>query len=314
MTPEWRSEELKRAALEIGFDSAGITDLSPTPHADALDAWLAQGYAADMSYMHRQAQLRKTPSAIVADAKFALVVTRNHFAPDPPRSAGRGLVARYARSRDYHETVGADLKSLVAHVRDLGNEATIARPYVDAGPVPERELAQRAGLGWIGKNTMLIDPSRGSYSFVGSILTNLELAVDHPFEWDRCGTCTRCLDVCPAQAFPAPRILDSTRCISYLTIEHRGEYSEDQRAWGDHRIFGCDLCQDVCPWNQKFAAVPHIPMPDFDPTLAWLDLAVFQTMTAEEFELRFGWTPLERPGLAGMRRNAQLALEREKAS
>jgi len=182
----------------------------------------------------------------------------------------------------------------------------MARPYVDAGPVPERELAQRAGVGWIGKNTMLIDPRRGSFTFIGSVLTNVDLAVDPPFEADRCGSCTRCLEACPTDAFPAPRVLDATRCISYLTIEHRGKVpSELAPKMGDW-LFGCDVCQDVCPWNEKFAHPTSDRWWEVGSGRAWVALDEFERLDAAGFGRRYGETAFSRPGLGGMQRNAAI--------
>jgi epoxyqueuosine reductase len=223
------------------------------------------------------------------------------------QQADHGHVAKYARGKDYHHALRPALDSLAAFVRELGGPGSITRCYIDAGPVPERELAQRAGLGWIGKNTMLITPGRGSYSLLASVFTNVELATDRPFRADRCGSCTRCLDACPTMAFPSPRVLDASRCISYVTIEYGGdvapELASDMGSW----VFGCDVCQDVCPWNQKFAAGDGNGILPLDPTLAWIPLDAFRSLDEAGFADRYGWTPLARPGLEGMRRNAALA-------
>ncbi len=262
-----------------------------------------------MGYMRRQAAQRIDPSTIVAGADRAVVVTRGYRHPDAPERPHTGCVARYAQGRDYHTALREPLDELAAYVRSLGAEDTVAKGYVDAGPVPERELAQRAGLGWMGKNTMLIDPRRGSFFFLASVLTNLELAVDAPYEADRCGSCNRCLEACPTLAFPEPRVLDSRRCISYLSIEHRGEIDPVLASSMGNWVFGCDVCQDVCPWNIKFASEAADPLLQHDPGLAFLDLDELQRLSDAEFERRYGWTPLERPGAAGMRRNARIAAE-----
>jgi epoxyqueuosine reductase len=298
---------VKAKAVELGFLTAGIASLEDNAHGDHLDRWLAQGYAGTMRYLHRQAKKRKHPAEIVADAKVAVVVLDNYLPPvdDPP--AGRSAkIAKYARGRDYHLDCGARLDRLADYLRELG--ATVARPFVDAGPVPERELAVRAGLGWVGKNTMVIRPGVGSFFFIGSIFTDLALMPDPPFESDHCGTCTRCLDACPTQAFVGPNLLDATRCISYLTIEYRGELPADLASEFDGWAFGCDICNDVCPWNVRFAvATSNTAYHDRNA----IDLTrsdTFETMTESEFDRRFADTPLERPGLAGMRRNLTAAL------
>jgi epoxyqueuosine reductase len=199
--------------------------------------------------------------------------------------------------------LGARLERLAAAIREVVPGAA-TRAYVDAGPVPERELAQRAGLGWIAKNMMLIHPELGSFTFIGVVLTDAPLASDLPFEADRCGTCRRCLDACPTHAFVAPGDLDARRCISYLTIEHRGPFSDDQRRDVGEWVFGCDVCQDVCPWNVSFARATADAELAPRADVAAPDLRALLDMDEQEFARRYGDTPFARPGLAGMRRNA----------
>lgn len=308
LTPERRATLVKQRARALGFEEVGITHLEPTPHGDALERWLAQGMAGTMRYMHRQAAHRLAPATIVPGATRAVMLAKNYYTSDTPRPSGTGHVAKYARGRDYHEALRPALEALAREIVSLGGAGTVARFFVDAGPVPERELAQRAGLGWVGKNTMLIDPKRGSFSFLAAVLTNADLAQDPPFASDRCGSCRLCLDACPTDAFPEPRVLDSRRCISYLTIEYKGATVDAALAGetGDW-IFGCDICQDVCPWNAKFATVADDPSLAMDARLEWLPLEELDAMDAETFERRLGWTPLERPGPRGLRRNARLA-------
>src|SRR3989441_1982581 len=193
-------------------------------------------------------------------AKVAVVTLTNYFHNPGPPARGQPRVAQYAQSADYHRVLGRRLARLADAIRELVPGST-TRAYVDAGPVPERELAQRAGLGWIGKNMMLIHPALGSFTFIGVVLTDAALAADLPFDVDRCGTCRRCLDACPTDAFAAPRELDARRCIAYLTIEKRGAFTAAERAMVGGWVFGCDICQDVCPWNVKFAR------PAMDPEL-----------------------------------------------
>jgi epoxyqueuosine reductase len=291
-------------ALQLGFIACGITDTSPVPHGATLDEWLARGYGGTMRYLHRQAARRKQPALIAPQARSVVVVLDNYYTGEPePASAPK--TARYARGRDYHLDLTERLNQMGRWLLDNG--AGLARSYADAGPVPERELAQRAGLGWIGKNTMLIRPGAGSFFFIGSIFTDLDLPVDLPFEADRCGSCTRCLDACPTGAFVAPRILDATECISYLTIEYRGEFDAGAAAKLNGWVFGCDVCNEVCPWNVSFAQPAANPAyQPRDPLPA--DPDVYERMTEEEFTARFADTPLSRPGLAGMRRNWRAAL------
>ena len=302
-----RAAQVKAVARRLGFAAAGVTTLAPVPHADALDRWLGSGHAGTMRYMHRQAVQRKEPQQIVDGANRAVVVLYNYVTSDAPKPPASGRVAKYARGQDYHVGLRPVLERLAAFVRDLGGPDAVARPYVDAGPVPERELAQRAGLGWIGKNTMLIAPQRGSFTFLASVLTNVDLAIDPPFEADRCGSCTRCLDACPTAAFPEPRVLNATRCISYLTIEYRGDIPKPLADRMDDWLFGCDVCQDVCPWNRKFARVGEDMILRLDPGREWVPLDAFKDLDEAGFAHHHGWTPMERPGLQGMRRNSAVA-------
>jgi epoxyqueuosine reductase len=298
-------ETVKARAQELGFIACGITHPAPSRYGDYLDAWLAKGYAGTMRYLHRQASRRKEPQRIVPEARSVIVVLDNYYSADTHADTSPPRIAKYARGEDYHRVTSTRLGLLANFLRDHG--AGLSHTFTDAGPVPERELAQRAGLGWIGKNTMLVRPEVGSFFFIGSIFTDLPLQPDEPFELDRCGTCTRCLDACPTNALVAPRLLDATRCISYLTIEQKGPIPDELVDNFQGYAFGCDICNDVCPWNQRFAAETSIP--EFQPgdTLDGLDPDLFEEMTDEEFGRKFKHTPLERPGLSGMRRNFRAA-------
>lgn len=319
-------QEVVAKASQLGFAACGVASLSPSRRGDALDRWLAAGYAGTMRYLHRQAGRRKEPAGIVPGARSAVVVLENYLpSPIANRESPIGIkVAKYARGTDYHRALKERLEQLAAWLREHG--ATITRTFTDAGPVPERELAERAGLGWIGKNTMLIRPGAGSFFLIGSIFTDLEAGVRSPESGesdstsgppdselrppDHCGSCTRCLDACPTGALVEPRVLDATRCISYHTIESKAPIpdpiAEQLNGWA----FGCDICNDVCPWNVRFAQSTERAEYRDRGDIAPSDPEFFERMSQTDFDARFADTPLERPGLAGMRRNWAAASRR----
>jgi epoxyqueuosine reductase len=298
------TERVKRSALALGFDAVGVCDLRPVDRP-ALDDWLGRGYAGSMGYMHRQAPRRRAPERVVAGARRAVVVLKSYFQGDRLAGAAQARVARYAWGEDYHRVVGDMLARLAADIVELGGSPKVTRWYVDAGPVPERELAQRAGLGWIAKNTMLIHPRLGSFTFIGAVFTDLPLAGDPPFEADHCGSCRLCLDACPTGAFPTERVLDARRCISYLTIERRGPFDPAQSEMVGDWLFGCDVCQDVCPWNDKFSVATGEPRFAARPEIVRPDLDELATLDDETFRTRYADTALERTGAVGLTRNAK---------
>lgn len=301
-------ERIRAQAYGLGFDLVGITKLGPVESAAALDEWLEHGYAGDMEYIARGAEKRHDTRLPVPGATSAIVVGLDYGGAEPT-----GPVARYARGDDYHEIMVEKLRELQ---RWIGREAggpIRGKAYVDTGPILERELARKAGLGWFGKNTLLINPKRGSYFFLGALLVELELEPDASFEADRCGSCTRCLDACPTGAFTGPRVLDATKCISYLTIETKGEIPKELRAEVGERIYGCDICQEVCPWNLRFASelaegsafAPREVIARKDArTLAREILE----MSHEEFSAAFRRSTMKRAKLRGLKRNAAVVL------
>lgn len=293
--------EVKARAAELGFVACGITDLGPSARADALAAWLKAGYGGNMRYLNRQAKKRKDTRLIDREATRAVVILDNYYYPESTSGGDVPKLARYSRSKDYHIVTLNKVNQLAKLMLDHG--AKTARPYVDTGPVPERELAERAGLGWIGKNTMLLRPGLGSWFVIGSIFTDLSLDVDPPFTTDHCGSCTKCLDACPTDAFVEPYVLDATRCISYLTIEYKKEIPAELAGQFDGWAFGCDICNDVCPWNLRFATETSVPEFRDRRELRGADEGFFDRMNEEEFQARFGDTPLARSGLELMRRN-----------
>jgi epoxyqueuosine reductase len=298
------SARVKAEARAVGFDAAGVCDLRPIERT-ALDDWLERGYAASMGYMHRQAPKRREPQRIVPGSCRAIVLLKNHYHQETTIRSADARVARYAWGEDYHRVLGDMLARLAERVVALGARPERTRGYVDAGPVPERELAQRAGLGWIAKNTMLIHRGLGSFTFIASLFTDLPVLPDEPFDTDHCGSCRRCLDACPTDAFPRQRVLDSNRCISYLTIEHREPFDEEQAGLVGDWLFGCDVCQDVCPWNSKFATTTDEPRFAARPELVAPALDELLRLDADEFQARYGDTAFERPGVEGLKRNAR---------
>jgi epoxyqueuosine reductase len=289
---------------ELGFGSIGFAPVGPPARADALRDWLGRGRHGRMAYMERTAADRIDPRRRFPWARSAVVAALTYLPYRGDRGAQEGLVrhvARYAVGRDYHRALADRLRTLAAFI---AAEAPGARTqvYTDTGPILERDLAARAGLGWFGKNTNLIAPRGDSWTLIGEILTDLDLPAGDPVA-DRCGSCTACLEACPTGAIPAPYVVDSNRCISYLTIELRGSIPEDRRAGLGDWVFGCDICQEVCPWNRKVASTAD---PDFQPgaALRHRSLADLVRIADAEFAAEFAATPLERPRRPGLVRNA----------
>ena len=304
------SGSIKQHARDIGFDLCGIAPAAAFPELSFLRQWIDAGYAGTMAYLPRTAERRGDVRRVMPSAKSVIVagaVYNTGHSYSTERNDGRyGEVARYAWSEDYHQTLSVRLESLIAWMREHHDEPFEARAYVDTGPVQERVYAQYAGLGWIGKNTCLINTAAGSWVLLGVVICSLPLEHDTPAV-DQCGTCRLCLEACPTSAFAAPYVLDATRCISYLTIEYRGAVPEQHReALGNH-LFGCDVCQEVCPWNGA-----PLPTPDSSwSSRADLNLASVVDMwrrTDAELAASIDRTPLTRAGVRGLRRNLAVAL------
>ena len=299
------AEQLKVRAGEFGFDLCGVAPAHDFPELSFLREWLARGYAGRMGYLPRTAARREDVRRVLPSAQ-SVIVFATLYHTDRPLSLersdeGEAIVSRYAWGDDYHEVIGRRLDAMLEWMREQHGEPFDARAYVDTGPVQERVFAQYAGLGWIGKNTCLINPEKGSWLLLSEIVCSLSLQPDSP-GLDHCGTCTLCLDACPTGALVEPHVLDATRCLSYLTIELKGPIAEEFRAPMGRHVYGCDICQDVCPWN---LTAPASLAPEWQPRRG-LDaprLADLWSMSDAELERVIAGTPMTRPRLQGLRRN-----------
>ena len=316
LSPGALSAAVVEAARELGFHAVGIAPALPARRFAAFEEWLARGMHGDMAYLadpaHREP--RADVRTLLAGARSVVVVALAYDASVVPLERLRGQVARYARNRDYHSIIKARLRELADRLSRLAGRPVAARPCVDTAPVLERELAERAGLGFVGKNTLLIAPGLGSYLLLGEVILDVELeptAASEPAK-SRCGACTACLDACPTGAFVGPHVLDARRCISYLTIEHRGAIPRELRRALGTRIFGCDVCQEVCPFN---AAAPARIAPDAGLALTVRaaeksapDLIRTLGLGAAQMRQLVRGTPLRRAGRDGLLRNVCVAL------
>lgn len=308
MTPSELAAGLKAAAHDLGFDLVGIASAVSPPGFPHLLSWLERGFAGEMHYLPRRAEAYAHPQHVLEGVKSVIMTAVNYRTVEPAACGpNQGRIARYAWGHaDYHQFLKARLKQLADWLHAQVPTCR-TRPVVDTAPLLERDFARLAGLGWFGKNTLLIHKRAGSYLFLGALLTDVELEPDQPHTTSHCGTCTRCLDVCPTHAFPEPYVLDARQCISYLTIELRGSIPPELRPGIGEWLFGCDLCQEVCPWNRKAPATKEPvfqPLPEFSPA----DARTLLLMTEEEFQARYAATPLARPGWIGLRRNAAIVL------
>ncbi len=304
------STYLKREALAAGFDLVGITHPDPPDHLDTYRDWLESGRHGQMAYMasQRGQAARADPRLLLPEVRSILVVAANYGPPDDSSVEGtQPRIAAYARGDDYHETLKARLQTIMENLRAHLGEAFPYRIYVDTGPLLERELAQRAGLGWIGKNTCLIHPESGSFLLLAEVLLGLDLQPDEPFRADRCGSCTRCLDACPTSCILPDRTIDARRCVSYLTIELRGVIPNSVRNETGGWVFGCDVCQTVCPWNDRFALPSTDPSFQTRPFLKQATLDTLLTLDRQRYVEGLRRSPLKRAKLGGLKRNACLA-------
>jgi epoxyqueuosine reductase len=306
------TQAIKAEARRLGFALVGVTTPAPPPHLEVIQRWLDAGRHGEMAYLASEPtrQRRADPRLILPECRSILVLGVRYDAPLPQQQEqpGRGRVAAYAWGDDYHDVLPERLKTLVGFIEDRVGHPVPNRWYTDTGPLLERELAQRAGLGWIGKNTCLIHPRQGSYFLLAEILLALDLDIDQPFQTDHCGSCTRCIDACPTGCILPDRTLDASRCISYLTIEIKGPIPLELRSRVGEWVFGCDLCQQVCPWNLRFASLHGDPAFAPRPGVAQPDLAEEISLSPEAFKLKFKDSPLKRAKRSGYLRNVALAL------
>lgn len=302
------SSDLKAEAHRLGFELTGIAPAVNPVGFSALREWLDRGFAGEMQYLERRRDAYEHPAGVLPGVRSVVMLGLNYRTADPVESAaGQGRVSRYAwGSTDYHTLLRDRLKQLAKFVK-LRRPGSRTRGVVDTAPLLERDFARLAGLGWFGKNTLLINKRQGSWLFLAALLTDLELVYDAPHETSHCGTCTRCLEACPTGAFEAPYVLDARKCISYLTIELRGPVPASLRPGMGDWLFGCDVCQDVCPWNHK-APTTREPVFQPRPDLYPADAMRLLQLSAEEFQAAYADTPLARPGRAGLLRNAAIVL------
>ena len=310
------AEQIKLWSSELGFSSMGITDIDLSQDQRYLEKWLEKGYHGEMKYMERHGKKRSRPAELVQGTKRIISLSMNYL---PENYNGlelleedkKAFVSGYARGRDYHKIMRSRLKKLVSKIKVHSSHEN--RVFVDSAPVLEKALAQKAGLGWIGKNTLLLNKNAGSYFFLGEIYTDLELPIDEPKIVNHCGSCTSCMDVCPTKAFEGPNQLDARKCISYLTIEYKGSIEEELRPMMGNRIFGCDDCQIFCPWN-KFLKITDEA--DFKPrhNLDDIDLSNLFMWSEEEFLEKTQGSPIRRAGYESWLRNIAIALGNAESS
>ena len=298
---------IKKRAKELGFDLVGIASAEGSNYTDYLRTWLADGKAGEMAYLNKRFDERVDPQIYLPGARSIICVAMNYFVSlEPPPAGVNGRIARYALGDDYHDLLKSKLHALADAIRLIAPDAQ-TKAAVDTAPVAEKELAARAGIGWLGKNTCLINPKIGSWLLLGEILTTLEIPPDASAT-DHCGTCTRCIDACPTHAITAPYQLDASKCISYLTIEHRGDIAPDLQSQMRDWLYGCDICQDVCPHNRK---APAATAPEFKPRFPSGSLPVSDVMNwdDETYRSTLRGSAMKRTKLPILKRNAAIVLE-----
>ncbi len=302
LSPEKHTTLIKEEAAKLGFMSCGVARATPLDDdARRLEQWLKKGYNGGMQYMERYFDLRIDPAKLVPGAKSVITLLLNYFPPEQQKE-NTPHIAKYAWGIDYHYVIREKLNLLLAYIKEHIGDVD-GRGFVDSAPVLERSWAVNSGLGWIGKNGNLLTKQAGSFFFIATLITDLDLVADAPFATDHCGTCTRCIDACPTQAIVSPTEVDGSKCISYLTIELKDElvpsqFHDKMEGW----MFGCDICQDVCPWN-RFSQPHNEPAFTPIPEILNLSLAEWEAMSEETFRKVFKSSPLARPKWKGIQRN-----------
>lgn len=306
MNPSEFAQKVKNLILGAGFDKVGIAPAGATGEDEHLGTWLENGCHASMNWMARNVEKRLDPTLLVPGAKSILAVAMNYFTPDRPDDHEPvGRISRYAWGDDYHRVLKSRLKEVLQTIRSWDNRIE-GRCFVDTAPIMDKFWAVKAGLGWIGKHSNVITREFGSWVFLGEIVLNVELPPDLP-QRELCGTCRRCIDACPTGAIIAPYVVDARKCIAYWTIEHRGEIDRDIAVKMGNRIFGCDACQDVCPWNQKFSRISDKTEFSLRPGFDRRPLRDLSDLTEYQYYQLVKNSPLKRPGRAGFMRNVMIA-------
>lgn len=305
------TEQIKNHAHKLGFELVGVTPAEGSPAIEHYERWLENGYAGQMDYLERHLPLKRHPRNVLPEVKSIISLGMNYHTIQPPekqvKDPSRGQISRYAWGSDYHDIIRVKLRRLIKFIEETAEATLKSRVFVDSGPILERQYAENAGLGWIGKNTNLINWQSGSWYFLAEVLVSIELAYDLLPPRGSCGSCTRCIDECPTDAIIAPNVLDSRLCISYLTIELKGSIPRELRPQMGNLIFGCDICQEVCPWNSKATSTAergfYPRKQNFVPKLLSL-----LNMTQAEFRKRFKGSPIKRAKRRGFLRNVAVAI------
>jgi epoxyqueuosine reductase len=315
---EHLARQIKTWGRELGFQQTAIAGIDLKMAGDRLREWLAKGYQGDMAWMAEHGEKRWHPDQLLPGTARVIALRMDYLPPDSNliavlRDSDKAYLSRYALGRDYHKLIRKRLATLTRLIKEAAGESVVQRPFVDSAPVLEKPLAEKAGLGWMGKHTLILNSEAGSWFFLGEIYTSLPLPVDAPDQPDRCGSCSACLNICPTDAFPRPYELDARRCISYLTIEHKGAIPEELRPLMGNRVFGCDDCQAICPWN-RFARPTDES--DFHPRhgLADARLVTLFRWTEAEFLEKTAGSPIRRIGYERWQRNLAVGLGNGSAS